>query len=111
MSSLSLIFSKHSTAASIMFSIIGTFFGIADQTFYGSATHIYLEWRRLDTQPNIYVEVVKVTHSVAGPNVYYNVGKVPLVAMYEVRIYPQPGGPPPCPINDPDCSLPLNRTS
>ncbi len=110
MSSLSLTFSKHSMAASIMFSIIGTFFGIADQTFYESATYIFLEWRRLDTQPNIYVEVVKVSHSVAGSNVYYNVGKVPLVAMYEVRIHPQPSGSPPCPPNVPDCLLPENET-
>ncbi len=111
MSLLSLIFSKHSMAASIMFSIIGTFFGIADQTFYESVTHIHLKWKRVNPPQNtIYVEVVKVSHSVAGPNVYYNVGEVPLVAMYEVRIYPQPGGPPPCPPNVPDCLLPENKT-
>jgi len=109
---LSLIFSSYNPAVSIMFSIIGTFFGIADQTFYGSSVNILLNWHREDPpQSTTYVEVVKVSHSLAGPNVYYSVGKVPLVGMYEVRIHPQPGGPPPCPIDDPDCSLPLNKTS
>ena len=78
-----------SPAVSIFLSVLGTFIGYADQTFYFSVSTIVLEWRRspIDPpQPSVKIKVEKLTQLNAASNVLNIVGKPPLVVMYRVII-------------------------
>jgi len=78
------------TAASILLTLIATFFGYADQTLYGSASEVRLDWRRSPTappQPSVNIRVEKLTQTRSASNLLNIVGKPPLVAIYRVVIY------------------------